>query len=133
MEPVGDGSINVRRALSRSLVTRGERMKARRALLKWAASSGALDNLPLDALKLYLLLLVRAEAIGSENRMCLQTIQRILGQSFSWADCQQALAVLAAHDLLTWTPVLSRPSLRQRAQRGRESLEIVFQLNLPCE
>jgi hypothetical protein len=108
-------------------------MKARGAVLKWAALSGALDDLPLDALKLYLLLLVRAEAIGSENRMCLQTIQRVLGQSFSREDCQQALAVLAAHDLLTWAPVLPRRSRRQRTQRGREGLEIVFQLNPQCE
>ena len=108
-------------------------MKARGAVLKWAALSGALDDMPLDALKLYLLLLVRAEAIGSENRVCLQTIQRVLGQSFSREDCQRALAVLAAHDLLTRALVLPRPSRRQRAQRGREGLEIVFQLNLQCE
>ena len=104
-------------------------MEARGQALKWAALSGALDDLPLDALKLYLLLLVKAEAIGSENRMCLQTIQRVLGQNFSQEDCQQALAVLVAHDLLTWAPVLPRPSLRRRAQRGREDLEIIFQLN----
>jgi hypothetical protein len=30
-------------------------MKARGMVLKWAAVSGALDDLPLDALKLYLL------------------------------------------------------------------------------
>jgi hypothetical protein len=108
-------------------------MKAKGAVLKWATLSGALDDLPLDAVKLYLLLLIRAEAIGSENRMCLQTIQRVFGQSFSQEDCQQALAVLAAHDLLTWALVLPRPSLRQRAQRGREDVEIVFRLNLRCE
>jgi hypothetical protein len=100
--------------------------------LKWTALSGALDDLPLDTLKLYLLLLVRAEVIGSENRMCLQTIQRVLGQRFSWEDCQQALTVLAAHDLLTWVPVLPRPS-RQWARRRREDLEIVFRLNPRCE
>jgi hypothetical protein len=108
-------------------------MKARGAVLKWATLSGALDDLPLDALKLYLLLLVGAEARGSENRMCLQTIQRVLGQSFSREDCQQALAVLTAHDLLTWALVLPHPSRRQRPQRGREGLEIVFQLNPQCE
>jgi hypothetical protein len=107
-------------------------MEARGTVLKWAAVSGALDDLPLDALKLYLLLLVRAEAIGAESRLCLQTMQRVLGQSFSREDCQQALAVLAAHDLLTWAPVLPRPPRRQRAARGREQLEIVFQLHLPC-
>jgi hypothetical protein len=107
-------------------------MKTRGAVLKWTALSGALDDLPLDALKLYLLLLVRAEAIGSENRICLQTIQRVLGQSFSWEDCQQALTVLAAHGLLTWAPVLPRPS-RQWAQRGRGGPEIVFRLNPRCE
>ena len=107
-------------------------MKTRGTILKWAAVSGALDDLPLDALKLYLLLLVRAEAIGAESRLCLQTMQRVLGQSFSREDCQQALAVLAAHDLLTWAPVLPRPSRRQQAPRGRERLEIVFQLHLPC-
>ena len=107
-------------------------MKTRGAVLKWTALSGALDDLPLDALKLYLLLLVRAEVIGSENRMCLQTIQRVLGQSFSWEDCQQALTVLAAHDLLTWAPVLPRPS-RQWARRRSGGLEIVFQLNPRCE
>jgi hypothetical protein len=62
-------------------------MDARGELLKWAALNGALDDLPLDVLKLYLLLLVRAEDIGSENRVCLQTIQRTLGQSFSREDC----------------------------------------------
>jgi hypothetical protein len=108
-------------------------MKARGAVLKWAVLSGALDDLPLDALKLYLLLLVRAEAIACKNRMSLQTIQRVLGRSFSREDCQQALAVLAAHDLLTWAPVFPRPSRRQRAQRAREGLEIVFQLNPQCE
>jgi hypothetical protein len=108
-------------------------MKARGAVLKWAALRGALDDLPLDALKLYLLLLVGAEPIGSENRMCLQTIQRILGRSFSQEDCQQALAVLAAHDLLTWASVLPRRSLQRRAQRGKEGLEVVFQLNARCE
>jgi hypothetical protein len=86
-------------------------VKTRGTVLKWAAVSGALDDLPLDALKLYLLL---------------------LGRGFSREDCQQALAVLAAHDLLTWAPVLPRPSRRQRAPRGRERLEIVFQLHLPC-
>jgi hypothetical protein len=108
-------------------------MKARGTVLKWAALSGSLDDLPLDALKLYLLLLVGAETIGSESRMCLQTIQRVLGPGFSREDCQHALAVLAAHDLLTWALVLPRRSRRQRAQRGRKSLEIVFQLNLQCE
>jgi hypothetical protein len=108
-------------------------MKARGAVLKRAALRGALDDLPLDALKLYLFLLVGAEAIGSENRMCLQTIQRILGQSFSQEDCHQALAMLEARDLLTWASVLPRPSLRRRAQRGKEGLEIVFQLNPQCE
>jgi len=107
-------------------------MKAREAVLKWAALSGALDDLPLDALKLYLLLLVRAEAMGSENRMGLQTIQRVLGRSFSREDCQQALAVLATHDLLTWAPVFP-PTPRRRTQRAREALEIVFQLNPQCE
>jgi hypothetical protein len=108
-------------------------MTARGAVLKWAVLSGALDDLPLDALKLYMLLLVRAEAICSENRMGLQTIQRVLGRSFSWEDCQQALAALAAHDLLTWTPTFPRPSRRQRGQRAREGLVIVYQLNPPCE
>jgi hypothetical protein len=108
-------------------------MKARGTVLKWAALSGSLDDLPLDALKLYLLLLVGAETIGSESRMCLQTIQRVLGQGFSREDCQHALAELAAHDLLTSALVLPRPPRRQRAQRGSKSLEIVFQLNLQCE
>src|SRR5687768_9992409 len=75
-------------------------------------------------------LLVRTEDIGSENRMCLQTIQRVLGQGFSREDCEQALAVLAAHDLLTWALVLPRPSRWQRAHRGGEGLEIVYPLNL---
>jgi hypothetical protein len=108
-------------------------MEATGEVLKWAALSGALDDLPLDALKLYLLLLVRAEDIGSESRVRLQTIQRAWGQGFSLEDCQQALAVLAAHDLLTWTPVLPRPSRRQRTQGGRGGLEIVFQLNPQCQ
>jgi hypothetical protein len=106
-------------------------MKTRGTVLKWAAVSGALDDLPLDALKLYLLLLVRAEAIGAESRLCLGTMQRVFGRGFSREDCQQALAVLAARDLLTWAPVLPRPSRRPRAARGRERLEIVFQLHLP--
>jgi hypothetical protein len=108
-------------------------MEARGQVLKWVALSGALDDLPLDALKLYLLLLVRAEDIGAESRVRLQTIQRAWGQGFSLEGCQQALAVLAAHDLLTWTPASPRPSRRQRAQRGREGLEIVFQLNPQCQ
>ena len=108
-------------------------MKARGAVLKWATLSGALDDLPLDALKLYLLLLVRAEAIGAESRLCLGTMQRVFGQGFSRDACQQALAVLTAHDLLTWALVLPHPSRRQCAQRGREGLEIVFQLNRQCE
>jgi len=107
-------------------------MEAREAVLKWAALSGALDDLPLDALKLYLLLLVRAKPMGSENRMGLQAIQRVLGRRFSREDCQQALAVLATHDLLTWAPVFP-PPCRRRAQRAREALEIVFQLNPQCE
>jgi hypothetical protein len=108
-------------------------MRARGAVLKWATLSGALDNLPLDALKLYLLLLVGAEPIGSENRMYLETIQRVLGQGFSREDCQQALAVLTAHDLLTRALVLPHPSRRQRVQRGGEGPEIVFQLNPQCK
>ena len=108
-------------------------MKARGTVLKWAAVSSALDDLPLDALKLYLLLLVGAETLGAESRIGLQTIQRVLGQGFSREDCEQALAVLAARDLLTWALVLPHPSRRQRAHRGREGLEIVFQLNLQCE
>jgi hypothetical protein len=56
-------------------------MEARGTVLKWAAVSGALDDLPLDALKLYLLLLVRAEAIGAESRMCLRTMQRVFGRA----------------------------------------------------
>jgi hypothetical protein len=108
-------------------------MRARGEVLKWAALSGGLDDLPLEALKLYLLLLIRAEDIRSESRVHLRAIQRVLGQSFSQEDCQQALAVLAAHDLLTWTPVSPRPSQGQRIQQGREGLEIVFQLNPPCE
>ena len=39
-------------------------MEARGEVLKWAALSGALDDLPLDALKLYLLLFARVEDIG---------------------------------------------------------------------
>jgi hypothetical protein len=108
-------------------------MKVRGTVLKWAASSGALDDLPLDALKLYLLLLIRAEAVNAENRLGLPTIQRVLGRSFSREDCQRALAMLAAHGLLTWAPVFPRPSRRQRAQWAREGLEIVFQLNPQCE
>ena len=108
-------------------------MEARGEVLKWAALSGVLDELPLAALKVYLLLLARVEDIGSESRVRVQTFQRALGQGFSWEDCQQALAVLAAHDLLTWTPVSPRLSRRQRAQRGREGLEIAFQLNSQCQ
>ena len=104
-------------------------MGAKGEVLKRAALSGGLDDLPLEALKLYLLLLIRAEDIGSESRVRLQAIQRVLGQSFSQEDCYQALAVLADHDLLTWTRVSPRPSQGQRPQRGREGLEIVFQLN----
>lgn len=107
-------------------------MKPRGAVLKWATLSGALDDLPLDALKLYLHLLIRAEAIASAKRVCFQTIQRALGQSFSREDCQQALAVLAAHDLVTWARALPYLSWRQRDQWGRESMEIVFQLNPQC-
>jgi hypothetical protein len=106
-------------------------MEARGTVLKWAAVSGALDDLPVEALKLYLLLLVRAEALGAESRLCLRTMQRVFGRGFSRDDCQRALAVLAARDLLTWAPVLPRRSRRQRAPRGREGFEIVFQLHLP--
>jgi hypothetical protein len=108
-------------------------MKARGTVLKWVAVSGALDDLPLDALKLYLLLLVGAETLGAECRIGLQTIQRVLGQGFSQEDCQRALSVLAARDLLTWALVLPHPSRQRRAHREREGLEIVFQLNLQCE
>ena len=101
--------------------------------MKWAALSGALDDLPLDALRLYLLLLVWAEEVGHESRVCLQTIQRVLGRNFSRADCQRALTVLAAHDLVTWAPILPRPSRRQRVQGGGKGLEIVFQLNPQSE
>jgi len=104
-------------------------MAARRELLKWAALSGALDDLPFDALRLYLLLLVWAEEVGRESRICLQTMQRVLGRGFSRQHCQRALTVLAAHDLLTWAPILPSPSRRRRVQRGRKGLEIVFQLN----
>ena len=106
-------------------------MKAREAVLKWAALSGALDDLPLDALKFYLLLLVRAETMGAEHRMGLQTIQCVLGRRFSREDCQQALAVLATHDLLTWAPACP-PTPRRRTPRTREALDIVFQLHAPC-
>src|SRR5919108_875346 len=99
-----------------AFLTRSRRMEARGQALKWAALSGGLDDLPLDALKLYLLLLVKTEDVSSESRIRLQTIQRVWGKGFSLEDCQQALAVLAAHDLLTWTPVSPRPS--RRAQRG---------------
>ena len=81
----------------------------------------------------YLLLLIRAEAVNSESRMGLPTIQRVLGRSFSREDCQQALAMLAAHDLLTWAPVFPRPSWRRRAQWAREDLEIVFSIRNVCE
>ena len=104
-------------------------MRARGEVLKRAALSGGLDGLPLEALKLYMLLLIRAEDLRSESRVRLQAIQRVLGRSFSQEDCRQALAVLAAHDLLTWTPVSPRPSQGQRVQQVKEGLEIVFQLN----
>ena len=126
MAPDGDFPANGRRAAEGRMETRG-------VLLKRAALSGALDDLPLDALRLYLLLIVWAEEVDRESRVCLQTIQRVLGPVFSREDCQRALAVLAAHDLLTWAPILPRPSRRQRAQGGREGLEIVFQLNPQCE
>lgn len=113
-------------------LTRGRSMKPRGGVLKWAALRGALDDLPLDAVKLYLLLLIRAQAIASAHRVCFQTIQRALGQSLSREDCQQALAVLAAHDSATWAHVLPHPSRRQRGQRGRESMGIVFPLNPQC-
>jgi hypothetical protein len=108
-------------------------MTARGVVLKWASSSGALDDLPLDALKLYLLLFIRAEAVNSESRMGLPTIQRVLGRSFSREDCQQALTTLAAHDLLTWAPMFPRPSRRRRALWAREDLEIVFSIRNVCE
>jgi hypothetical protein len=122
LAPHGDFPTNVGRAAKGRMETRG-------VLLKRAALSGALDDLPLDALRLYLLLIVWAEEVGRESRVCLQTIQRVLGPSFSRQACQRALTVLAAHDLLTWAPSMPRPSRRQRVQRGREGLEIVFQLN----
>jgi hypothetical protein len=104
-------------------------METRLVLLRRAALSGALDDLPLDALRLYLLLIVWADEVGRESRVGLRAIQRVLGPSFSREDCQRTLTLLAAHDLLTWAPSLPRPSRRQRLQGGRESLEIVFQLN----
>ena len=118
----GDFPTNVGRAAEDSMETRG-------TLLKRAALSGALDDLPLDALRLYLLLIVWAEEVDRTSRVSLETIQGVLGPSFSGQGCQRALTVLAAHDLLTWAPSLPRRPRRQRVQRGREGLEIVFQLN----
>lgn len=104
-------------------------MEAKAEVLKRLASSGALDALPLHALKLYLLLIAWAKDVGGESRLRLQTIQQALGKDFSREDCQRAMAVLATHRLLTWTPVSSYASRRQRANRGGESLEIVFRLS----
>jgi hypothetical protein len=122
LAPDGDFPTNVGHAAEGRMETRG-------VLLKRAALSGALDDLPPDALRLYLLLIVWAEDVGRESRVCLQTIQRVLGPSFSREGCQRALTILAAHDLLTWASRLPRPSRRRRVQRGREGLEIVFRLN----
>ena len=108
-------------------------MEAKVEVLKRATLSGALDALPLHALKLYLLLIAWAEDVGGESRVRLQSIQHALGKGFSREDCQQSFAVLASHRLLTWTLVSSRSARRQRSQRGSEGMEIVFQLNPPCE
>ncbi|MBI3326392.1 MAG: hypothetical protein HYZ81_06790 [Nitrospinae bacterium] len=106
-------------------------MEARAKVLKRVALSGALDALPLDALKLYLLLLAFAREVGSESRIRWQTIQHAFGKDYSREDCQQALTALAAHDLLSWRPASPHATRRQRAQRESEGLEIVFQLNPP--
>jgi hypothetical protein len=118
----GDFPTNVGRAAD-------GRMETRRVLLKRVALSGTLDGLPLDALRFYLLLIVWADEVGRESRVCLRAIQRVLGPNFSRENCQRTLTLLAAHDLLTWAPSLPRPSRRRRVQGGREGLEIVFQLN----
>ncbi len=104
-------------------------MKAKVEVLKQAALSGALDSLPLDALKLYLLLIAWAKEVGCESRVRLQSIQHALGKDFSREDCQRSFAVLASRHLLTWTPVSARSARRPRSQEGSQGLEIVFQLS----
>jgi hypothetical protein len=104
-------------------------MEARLQILKQAALSGVLDALPLDALKLYLLLIASAEDVGREGRVRLRMLQRALGREFSSADCQRALAALAEHRLLRWRVGASEASQRRRVKAGAADLEIVFQLN----
>ena len=104
-------------------------MEAKVEVLKRAITSGALDTLPLHALKLYLLLIAWAEDVGGESRVRLQSIQRALGKGFSREDCQGAFAVLASRHLLTWTPVPPGTARRQRRRGGSEGVEIVFRLH----
>jgi len=106
-------------------------MEAKVQLLKQAALSGVLDALPLDALKLYVVLLAWVEDVGRESRVRLRTLQRALGKGFSPADCQRALTALADHHILEWRVAGSDTSKRRRAKAGAAALEIIFQLNWP--
>lgn len=105
-------------------------MEAKVEVLKRAALSGVLDDLPLDALKVYLLLVAWAKAVDRESRVRLRMLQETLGGGFSGDDCQRALAILASHRLLTWAPVSSRTSGRRQGSEGKNIVEIIFRLNL---
>ena len=106
-------------------------MEDKAQILKQAALSGALDALPLDALKLYLILLAWVEDVGRESRVRLRALQWALGKDFSAADCRRALAVLASHHILAWRVAASDASKRRRGRSGAGELEIIFQLNWP--
>ncbi|MGH8059921.1 MAG: hypothetical protein ACREOH_22235 [Candidatus Entotheonellia bacterium] len=101
-------------------------MEAKIDLLKRAALSGVLDTLPLDVLKVYLLLIAWARDVGVQSRVPFQMMQDTL--QLSHEDCQRALAHLASQRLLAWEPVQPRAS-RRRHSRGMGGQEITFLLN----
>lgn len=101
-------------------------MEAKIDLLKRAALSGVLDTLPLDVLKVYLLLIAWARDVGVQTRVPLQMIQDTL--QLSREDCQRALTHLASQRLLAWAPARPRAPRRQQ-RRGVSGQEITFLLN----
>lgn len=102
-------------------------MEAKVDVLKRAALSGVLDTLPLNVLKVYLLLIAWARDVGVQSRVPLQMLQDTL--QLSREDCQRALALLASQRLLAWAPAQPRGPRRRQNRKGMSGQEITFLLD----